>query len=57
MMVRIAADGNCEVRKEDGEGWKGGRLEEGKDGWRESGRTSEREENGREEGWKGWLIV
>ena len=34
MIVRIAADGDCEVGKEDGEEWKGGRLEEEKTGRR-----------------------
>lgn len=29
MIVRIAAGGDCEVGKEDGEEWKGGRREGG----------------------------
>ena len=30
MIVRIAADGDCEIGKEDGEGWKGGQRADGK---------------------------
>lgn len=37
-MVRIAAAGDCGVRKEDGEGWKRGRME--------GGTTSGREDRG-----------